>query len=83
MKFNFETFSTKLKAIFDTMEKYGDGRFDQEKVSAFLEKISTVNHNLESETTFCRSNHNVKYLTATNYLDPKIRFIFPAHQPIQ
>ena len=26
MTFNFKTFSTKLKATFDTMEKYGEGR---------------------------------------------------------
>ena len=77
MTFNFDTFSKNLKDIFDTMEKYGDGRFDQEKVSAFLEKIRTVNHNLESETTFCRSNHNVNYLAAKNYLATHISFIFP------
>ena len=36
MTLNFDTFSTKLKATFDTMERYGEGRFKRYKVSAFL-----------------------------------------------
>ena len=46
MAFNFETFSKKLKATFNTMEKYREGRSDREKVSTFLEKICTNNQNL-------------------------------------
>ena len=46
MAFNFETFSTNLKATFNTMEKYGEGGSDQEKVSTLLEKICTKNQNL-------------------------------------
>ena len=46
MTFNFETFSTNLKATFDTVENYGEGRSDQEKVRTFLENIHTTNKNL-------------------------------------
>ena len=52
MRFNFETFSTKLKAIFDTMEKYVEGRSKQETFITFLDKIRTTNKKLESEITF-------------------------------
>ena len=83
MTFNFETFSTKLKATFDTMEKYGEGRSEREKVSTLLEKIRTSNQKLESAITFARSNHNGDYLAATNYLATQISFIFPAQQPNQ
>ena len=34
--FNFDTFSTKLKDTFDTMEKYGEVGSDQERFSTFL-----------------------------------------------
>mmetsp|Transcript_15996 Transcript_15996/g.23840 ORF Transcript_15996/g.23840 Transcript_15996/m.23840 type:complete len:787 (+) Transcript_15996:5053-7413(+) len=83
MTFNFETFSTKLKATFDTMEKYGEGRSEREKVSTLLEKIRTSNQKLESAITFARSNHSTDYLAATNYLATQISFIFPAQQPTQ
>ena len=46
MTFNFETFSTKMKANFDTMEKYGEVIYEQDKVSAFLENICTTNQKL-------------------------------------
>ena len=44
--FKFETFSTNLKTTFDTMEKYGAGRYEREKVGTLLEKIHTMNQNL-------------------------------------
>ena len=83
MTFNFDTFSTNLKATFDTMYKYMESRYKQEKVITFLDKIHTTNQKLESAITFCRCNHNGNYLAATNYLATKIRFIFPAQQPSQ
>ena len=43
---NVQTLSTNMKATFDTMENYGEGRSDQEKVKALIEKIRTTNHNL-------------------------------------
>ena len=33
---NFQTFSTKLKATFDTMDNYGEGRSEKEKFITFL-----------------------------------------------
>ena len=81
--FNFETFSTKLKATFDTMEKYGEGKSEREKVSILLEKIRTSSQKLEAAITFARSNHVANYLAATNYLATQISFIFPAQQPSQ
>ena len=66
MTFNFKTFSTKLKATFGIMEKYGEGSYEQEKFITFLEKICTGNQKLESATTFYRSNNNGNYLAATN-----------------
>ena len=59
MTFNFKTFSTKLKATFDIMEKYGEGSYEQEK-------FCTRNQKLESASTFYRSNNNGNYLAATN-----------------
>ena len=64
--FNFETFCTKLKATLDVMEKYGEVRSKVKKVITFLEKIRMMNQKLESEITFCRSNHNGNYLSETN-----------------
>ena len=66
MTFNFETFSTNLKDTFDIMEKYGEGRYEQEKVITLLEKICTGNQKLESATTLYRSNNNGNYLAETN-----------------
>ena len=43
MTFNFETLSTKLKASFETMEKYGEFRSEREKVITVLDKIRTTN----------------------------------------
>ena len=83
MAFNFETFSTNTKAKFDTMEKYGEGRSEQEKVSTLLENTRTTNHKLESTITFFRSNHNRNYPTTTNYLATQISFIFPEQQRSQ
>ena len=60
MTFNFYTFSTNMKATFDMMEKYGESRYEQEKVRNLLEKIRTTNHNLEYAITFCKFNHNEK-----------------------
>ena len=62
MILNFYTFSTNMKATFDTMKKYGKDTSEQEKVIPFLDNIHTTNHNLEYEITFCRSNHNGNYL---------------------
>ena len=81
MTINFETFSTNMKATFDNMEKYGEGISKQEKIRTILEKIRTTNNNLESETTFYRSNNNGNYLAATNCPYTQIRFIFPEHKP--
>ena len=71
MKLNFETFFTKLKATFDTMKKYGEGIYEQEKVSTVLDNIGTTNQNLEFAITFCRFNQNGNYLIATKYLNTK------------
>ena len=46
MTFNFDTFSTNMKATFDTMEKYGEGRAEWDKVSTFLENIRTTDQKL-------------------------------------
>ena len=46
LTFNFDTFSTKLKSTFDTIEKYGEGKYEIDKVSTFLENIRTTNQNL-------------------------------------
>ena len=46
MTFKFETFYTNLKANFETMEKYGEGRYKQDKVVTLLEKILTKNQKL-------------------------------------
>ena len=40
------------------MDKYGEGRSEQEKVSNFLENICMMNKKLESEITFYGSNKN-------------------------
>ena len=58
MTFNFETLSTNLKATFDTTERYGEGRSEQEKVITLLEKIYIMKNNLESTITLCSYNHN-------------------------
>ena len=52
MTLNFEAFSTNMKATFDTMEKYGEGRYYIDKVSTLLEKICTKNQKLEYAITF-------------------------------
>ena len=52
MTFNLDKFSTNMKSTFDTMDKYGEGRSNQEKVRTLLDKIRTKNHKLESTTTF-------------------------------
>ena len=83
MTFKFDTFSTNPKDIFDTMDKYGDGRSKQERVFTFLENIRTTNYKLQSEITFCGSNHNINYPADTNYLAMQIRFILSAQKPIQ
>ena len=67
MTFNFEKFSTNMKAIFDTMEKYGEGRSEQDKVRTFLDKIRTMNQKLESAITSFRYKKNVNYLAVRNY----------------
>ena len=46
MTFKFETFYKKLKATFDTMEKYWEVRSEQDKVRTFLKKIHMKNQNL-------------------------------------
>ena len=83
MTLNFEAFSTNMKANFDTMEKYGEGRSNIDKFNTLLEKISTKNQKLEYAITFCRSNNNGNYLSETNYIASQIIFIFPAQQPSQ
>ena len=57
MAFNFETFYTNLKAPFETMEKYGEGGYEIEKVSTLIVQVHTTNQNLESAIALCRSNH--------------------------
>ena len=37
MAFIFETFSTNMKANFDTMEKYGEGRYKRERRLALFQ----------------------------------------------
>ena len=83
MTFNFDIFSTNLKATFDTMEEHGKGRSKRENVSNLIEKILTTNKRLESAITFCRFNNNENRLATTNYLYTEIISIYPAHQPSQ
>ena len=52
MTFNLDKFSTNMKSTFDTMDKYGEVRCKQEKVSTFLEKIRITNQRLEYAITF-------------------------------
>ena len=58
MTSNVDTFYTKLKCNFDTMDKYRENKPDQEKVSTLLENICKVKQKLESVITFLISNHN-------------------------
>ena len=48
MTFNFETFSTNMKANFDIMDKYGEGIYEQKNIRTILEKICKTNEKLES-----------------------------------
>ena len=80
MTFNFETFSTNLKANFIIIEKYGEGRSEQEKVSIFIDNIYMRNQRLESTTNVYRSNNNGNYLTAINYRATQTIFVFPEQQ---
>ena len=68
MTFSFEKFSTKLKATFDTIDKYGEGRSEREKVSTLIEKNRTTNQKLESAIAFEITNHSSNYLGAKKYL---------------
>ena len=64
------------------MDKYGEGRSKQERVFTFLENIRTTNYKLQSEITFCGSNHNINYPADTNYLAMQIIFILSAQKLI-
>ena len=83
MTFNFETFSTNMKATFYTTEKYGGGGSERDKVITFLENIRTTNKRLESGIKLCRYNHTGNYLAETNHLIKKIIFVFLEQQPSQ
>lgn len=77
--FTFEKFSTKLKAAFDTLDKYGEPKSDREKVAILLKKVT--NDKLNSAVTLCRQLHPEHFGDAVSYLATEVSVIFPAFQP--
>ena len=79
--FSFEKYSTKLKKSFSTLEQYGQGKSEREKVEILLGQINTNDPQLIAAITICRDSHNTTFEAACTYISQQVAIIYPQHQP--
>ena len=79
--FSFEQYSTKLRKAFQTLEDYGQGKCEAEKVEILLKQVHTSDAKLISSISICRDSHAGTFDDACQYLSKQIAVIYPQQQP--
>lgn len=79
--FSFEKYVTKLKHIFNILERYKVPLYEEEKVKHLLDKINCPNAELKTEVSICRAQHATTFEDATTYLATVVSRIFPTGNP--
>ena len=55
--FTFDKYVTKLKGIFNVLEKYGVPLYEDQMVNHLLDQIMLPNTELKPEVNICKSSH--------------------------
>ena len=66
--FTLEKYVTKLKGIFNMLEKYGVTLYEDQMVEHLLNHIISPNIELKTEVSICRSSHSSTFVKASTYL---------------
>jgi hypothetical protein len=79
--YSFEKYITKLKQIFNVLEKYNVPVYEEQKVQYLLDKVNCPNPELKTEVNICRSFHAASFENAATYMATVVSRIFPSSQP--
>ena len=79
----FEKYFTKLKGIFNELEKYGVPLYKEKLVEHLLDKIMSPNNDFRTEVKICRSSQSSKFFKASTYMFTVVAQIYPStnHSP--
>ena len=79
--FTLEKYVTKLKGIFNMLEKYGVTLYEEQMVKHLLNHIISLNTELKTELIICRSSHLSTFVKASTYLSTVIKKLYPSANP--
>ena len=79
--FSFEKYVTKLKHIFNVMDRYAMPLYEKDKVDHLLEQINCPDAEIKMQVSICRSSHARTFEQAATYMATEIARIFPDSQP--
>ena len=76
--FTFEKYVTKLKDIFDVLEKYGAPLYEEQMVKHLIDQIMPPNTELKTEFNICMSSHSSTFVKASTYLSTVVARLYPS-----
>ena len=79
--FTFEKYVTKLKDIFNVLEKYSVPLYKDQMVEHLLDHIMSPNTELNTEVTIFRSPHSSTFVKASTYLSTVVTRLYPYSNP--
>ena len=79
--FTFEKYVTKLKGIFNVLEKYGVPIYKEQMVKYLLDHIMSPKTELKTEFNICRSSHSSTSAKASTYVSKVVSRLYTCANP--
>ena len=79
--FTFEKYVTKLRGVFNLLEKYDVPLYEEQMVKNLLDHIMSPNTDFKTEVNICRSSHSYTFVKASTYLSTVVAIIYPYARP--
>ena len=76
--FTFDKYVTKLKGVFNVLEKYFVPLYEEQMVNNLLDQIMSPKTELKTEVNICRSSHSSTFFKASTYLSTVVTRIYPS-----
>ena len=74
-EFTFEKYVTKIKGIFNVLDKYGILLYEEHMVEHLIDQIISPNKELNTEVNICRFSHSSKFIKESMYLSTVVTIL--------
>ena len=79
--FTFDKYVTKIKGVFNVLEKYNVPLYEDQVFENLLDQIMSPNIELKTEVNICSSSHLSTFVKSSTYLYTVVSIIYPYANP--